>query len=224
MQPVRRFPQGAFIVVRRLFMIFAVLVGTALYTNALLPRIVMPTPFSVSAALTSGADNRYCAAPRTPQFGGAKDGPAALPTKCINNARSSTPRAVSTWSVCGSGCAFTTLQAAVNAAACGDTVELAAGETFSSGKITFPAKGCDDAHWITVRTSTPDNLLPPEGTRMTPCWAGVASLPGRPPYDCPSGGPASPSRLARIVIAPSNGSIFIPGDHYRLIGLEVTRP
>ncbi len=176
------------------------------------------------ASVASAADNRYCTAPRSAKFGATTDGPADLPAACINSAMASTPSPGATWSVCASGCAFTTLQAAVNAAACGDTVELAAGETFTSGKITFPAKHCDDSHWITVRTSTPDNLLPPEGTRMTPCWAGVASLPDRPPYDCPSGGPASPSRLARIVIAPSNGSIFIPGDHYRLIGLEVTRP
>ena len=176
------------------------------------------------ASVASAADNRYCSAPRSARFGATTDGPADLPGACINSALSSTPSPGATWSVCSSGCAFTTLQAAVNAAACGDTVELAAGETFASGKITFPAKHCDDAHWITVRTSTPDNLLPPEGTRMTPCWAGVASLPDRPPYDCPSGGPASPSRLAKILIAPSNGSVFIPGDHYRLIGLEVTRP
>lgn len=176
-----------------------------------------------AADIASGADNRYCAAPRTPQFG-ASDGPAKLPGQCINSAMSSTPSPGATYSVCSSGCAFTTLQAAVDAAACGDTVELAAGQTFASGKIIFPARHCDDGHWITVRTSTPDNLLPPEGTRMTPCWAGVASLPDRPKFDCPSTGVPSTSRLAKIVIAPSNGSIFIRGDHYRLIGLEVTRP
>jgi hypothetical protein len=175
-------------------------------------------------AVTGAGDNRYCTAPRGAKFGASTDGPATLPSACINSALSSTPSSGATWSVCASGCAYQTLQAALNAAACGDTIELAAGETFASGAITFPAKHCDDTHWITVRTSTPDNLLPPEGTRMTPCWAGFTSLPGRPAFACPSGGAPATSRLARIVIAPSNGSIFVRGDHYRIIGLEVTRP
>lgn len=176
-----------------------------------------------AADIVSGADNRYCAAPRTAQFG-ASDGPAALPRQCLNTALSSTPSPRATYSVCASGCAYKTLQTAVDAATCGDTIELAAGQTFTDGKIIFPKRNCDDAHWITIRTSTPDSLLPPEGTRMTPCWAGVASLPDRPKFDCPSTGVPSTSRLAKIVIAPSMGSIFIRGDHYRLIGLEVTRP
>jgi len=211
-------------VVRRLLVLCVVLVGTALYSNALLPGIAMPSPLSLSAAaVASGPDNRYCAAPRTPQFGTTADGPATLPTKCINTALSSTPSPGATWSVCASGCAYTKLQDALDAAACGDTIQMRAGETFSSGKITFPARNCDDAHWITVRTSTPDTLLPPQGTRMTPCWAGVQSLPDRPPFDCPSSGVPAKSLLARIVIVPGMGSIFIRGDHYRLIGLEVTR-
>lgn len=177
-----------------------------------------------AAASAGGGDNIYCTAPRTPKFGGASDGPAALPRACLNSALSSTPSPGATYAVCSDGCPYTTLQAALNAAACGDTIELAAGETFASGAITFPKRNCDDQHWITVRTSAPDSQLPPEGTRMTPCWAGVASLPGRPSFQCPSGGAPSTSRLAKIVIAPSNGSIFIRGDHYRLIGMEVTRP
>ena len=143
--------------------------------------IAMPSPLSLSAAaVASGPDNRYCAAPRTPQFGATADGPATLPTKCINTALSSTPSPGATWSVCASGCAYTKLQDALDAAACGDTIQMRAGETFSSGKITFPARNCDDAHWITVRTSTPDTLLPPQGTRMTPCWA-ASSILARPP-------------------------------------------
>ena len=79
---------------------------------------------------------------------------------------SSTPSPGATWLVCARGCAFQTVQAALNDAACGDVIELAAGETFSGAGLRFPAKGCDNAHWITVRTSTPDNLLPREGARM----------------------------------------------------------
>ena len=209
--------------VRSFFLFCVVLVGTALYSNALPTGVVAPATLSVQAAVISGPDNRYCSAPRTPKFG-AKDGPAVLPSACINTALSSTPSTRATYSVCASGCTFQKLQDALNAANCGDTIQLAAGQTFTSGKVTFPKRSCDDAHWITVRTSTPNNLLPPEGTRMTPCWAGIASLPGRPPFGCPSGGVPGTSRLAKIVITPSGGSIFIPGDHYRLIGLEITRP
>jgi len=106
-------------------------------------------------------------------------------------------------------------------ASCGDTVELPAGATFK--RLVLPAKKCDDSHWIVVRTSAPDSKLPPEGTRLTPCYAGVASLPGRPPYPC-----ASPENaLAKFEFDGKAGSgpiVFSPGaNHYRLIGLEVTR-
>jgi len=183
-----------------------------------------PLPVGGSTAFDdSVADNRYCIAPNKANFGAATDGPANLPTSCIHTAMSSTPSPGATWLVCARGCAFQTVQAALNDAACGDVIELAAGETFSGAGLRFPAKGCDNAHWITVRTSTPDNLLPREGARMTPCWAGVASLPGRPDYACPSSGVPPKSLLAKIVVSPT-WSMKLPGDHYRLIGLELTRP
>jgi hypothetical protein len=110
---------------------------------------------------------------------------------------------------------------ALSHASCGDTIQLQAGATFS--KLVLPEKKCDDSHWIIIRTSAPDSDLPPEGTRLTPCYAGVASLPGRPAFEC-----ASPKNvLAKIEFDGRGGSgpIFIkPGaNHYRLIGLEVTR-
>lgn len=110
----------------------------------------------------------------------------------------------------------------INKAACGDVVELQAGATFS-GNITFPAKNCDDSHWIIVRTSAPDSSLPPEGARMTPCFAGIASLPGRPSLGCAK----TTTVLAKIELKPSGGPgpiLFAAGaNHYRLIGLEITR-
>ena len=36
-------------------------------------------------------DNRYCGAGDVPRFGAERDGPAALPTRCINTALASTP-------------------------------------------------------------------------------------------------------------------------------------
>lgn len=110
---------------------------------------------------------------------------------------------------------------AISKASCGDTVQLQAGATFDN--LLLPMKNCDDSHWIIVRTSAPDSKLPPEGTRLTPCYGGVSSLPGRPAFPC-----ASPENvLAKIECNKKGGSgpiLFAPGaNHYRLIGLEVTR-
>ncbi len=110
---------------------------------------------------------------------------------------------------------------AVDKASCGDTVELQAGATFN--RLILPAKRCDDSHWIIIRTSAPDSKLPPEGTRLEPCYAGVTSLPARPPFHCTS----SENVLAKIEFNGRGGSgpvTAAPGaNHYRLIGLEVTR-
>ncbi len=58
---------------------------------------------------------------------------------------------------------------------------------------------------------------------MTPCYAGVSSLPGRPPFQCAS----TEDVLAKIEFDKKGGSgpvLLEPGaNHYRLIGLEVTR-
>ena len=113
------------------------------------------------------------------------------------------------------------LQSALNSASCGNTIQLQAGATFS-GAFTFPAKSCDDNHWIIVRTSADDSTLPAEGSRLTPCYAGVASLPGRPAFQCAS----TNNVLAKLVVTASgNGPIvFAAGaNHYRLTGLEITR-
>ncbi len=165
------------------------------------------------------SDNAYCnpgnvlIAPN-----GSMDGPAQLPQSCFFTDSSATPSPGNTTLLTDGQ----SLQAALNAAACGDVIELQAGASFNGNNVTFPAKNCDDANWITVRTSTPDSLLPPEGGRITPCWAGVGALPGRPPYSCPPDGVPPTSSLPQIVLS-SNARLNIPGDHYRLIGLEITR-
>src|ERR1700693_3527491 len=115
--------------------------------------------------------------------------------------------------------AVSDLQTAINNAQCGDTIQLQAGATYST-KLTLPAKPCDDQHWIIIRTSAPDSALPPEGQRVTPCYAGVASLPNRPAYSCPK----PQNVLAKISHSVSMGNgpiVFASGaNHYRLIGLE----
>jgi len=146
------------------------------------------------------------------------DGPAELPLVYVQSALSDTPAPGKKTTVNAGG----DLQAALNSANCGDTLMLQAGATFS-GIYTFPNKGCDDAHWIIVRTASPDSSLPPEGTRITPCYAGVASLPGRPALNCKS----TANVMAKIEVTSTGLSgpvIFANGaSHYRLLGLEITR-
>jgi hypothetical protein len=145
------------------------------------------------------------------------DGPAELPRATVNSALADTPAPGSTVTVNAGG----DLQAALNSANCGDTVSLQAGATFS-GKFELPAKNCDNGHWIIIRTSSPDSALPAEGERLTPCYAGIASLVGRPSYNCPS----AKNVLAKIqVVSAGDGPIKLsPGaNFYRFIGLEVTR-
>jgi hypothetical protein len=146
------------------------------------------------------------------------DGPAELPRIYIQTAMSNTPAPGSTISVNAGG----DLQSALNSASCGDTIQLQAGATFS-GVFTFPAKNCDANHWIIVRTSSDDSLLPAEGSRLTPCYAGVASLPGRPAFQCASTNIVT----AKLMMSgTSNGPILLASGagYYRLTGLEVTRP
>lgn len=146
------------------------------------------------------------------------DGPAELPRVFMQSAMSDTPAPGRTILVS----AGASLETALNNASCGDTIELQAGATFS-GLFTLPAKDCDDQHWIVIRSSAPDSVLPPEGTRMTPCFAGVASLPGRPALNCAS----TQKVTATLVAIKAGGPItFASGaNHYRIgPGLEITRP
>ena len=153
-----------------------------------------------------------------PNANGKFDGPAELPRIYMQTDLASTPANGKTWSVVDAS----SLQSALNSAACGDTISLKAGATFS-GTWSFPGKGCDDQHWIIVRTSAPDSSLPPEGTRLTPCFAGVSSLPGRPALNCSS----TQNVLAKLVMGQSAGSgpiaLSAGANHYRFMGLEITR-
>src|SRR5262249_40350607 len=146
------------------------------------------------------------------------DGPAELPRVYVSSALSATPSPGKVISV-HSG---ENLQSAIDVGNCGDRIELQAAAVFS-GIFRFPNKNCDDGHWITIRTSAPDSSLPPEGTRLTPCYAGVSALPSRPDFHCKS----TQNVLAKIEFNKSSGVgplIFRSGaSHYRFIGLEVTR-
>jgi len=174
---------------------------------------------STQAASTSGPDNRYCAPGNTPDFGATTDGPATLPAACFYTALSGTPSPGSVVPVA----AGSDLQTAVDNAKCGDTLMLEAGAVWTTKQINFPAKSCTDSDWITIRTSAPDSALPPEGTRLTPCYAGVSSLPGRPSLNCAS----LDNVVAKIEYDSGNLSgplVFEDGaTHFRFIGLEITK-
>jgi len=146
------------------------------------------------------------------------DGPAELPRVYLQTTMADTPTPGNTFPVT----AGADLQGALNNANCGDTITLQAGAVFA-GAFYLPAKPCDDDHWIIIRTNAPDSSLPAEGTRVTPCYAGVASLPGRPAFNCSS----AKNVLAQIAYSGRAGDgpvYFAPGaNHYRLLGLEITR-
>ena len=149
--------------------------------------------------------------------GGNFDGPAELPRVSVSSAMSDTPAPGAVITVNAGG----NLQTALNNAQCGDVIELQAGATFT-GLFKVPAKNCDDNHWIIVRTSAPDSALPAEGQRATPCYAGVASLPGRPQYNCSN--PAN--AMAKVQMSTAGDGPFqiaAGANFYRFIGLEVTR-
>ena len=58
---------------------------------------------------------------------------------------------------------------------------------------------------------------------MTPCYSGVTSLPGRPSFNCGTG----QKLLAKVNYPQSFGigpfKLASGANHYRLIGLEITR-
>jgi hypothetical protein len=164
---------------------------------------------------SSGPDNTYCQQGNNATFG-THDGPATLPQACIYTALSATPSPGKVISVANGG----DLQGAIDSAQCGDTVSIQQNATFV-GNFHLNANKCDSGHWITIRTSAPDSSLPAEGTRLTPCYAGVSSLSGRPAYSC-----QNPQRVIPQISSPQTSPAFQLKDganHYRLIGLEITR-
>jgi hypothetical protein len=181
----------------------------------------------VSIQISSSAFNRRSAAfigitaALIFSFGAAAsasmDGPAELPRVSVNSSMASTPAPGARKLVA----AGANLQQALNNAHCGDTLLLQAGATFT-GIFNLPAKACDAQHWIVIRTSAPDTALPPEGKRISPCYAGVASLPGRPGLSC-----ATPKKVMARLMGNKAGPVILANgsNHYRLgPGLEITRP
>src|SRR5215469_12587300 len=158
---------------------------------------------STSTAPTG--ENAYCAKGDI-WAGATSDGPADLPHGCVYTALDGSPSPGKINFVAASG----DVVSMVKAARCGDTIQLQEGASFTlNGDPTFPSKHCDSKHWITIRTSAPDSALPQEHTRITPSYAGVASLNGRPRFSGPN-----KNVMAKLVVGGNSIQI---GDHYRLI-------
>jgi len=153
------------------------------------------------------------AAAKNPEY----DGPAELPRLTVSSAMVDTPATGSVITVAAGG----NLQTALNNARCGDVIELEAGARFS-GQFTVPGKNCNINNWIVVRTSAPESELPAEGQRATPCYAGIASLQGRPKYSC-----ANPRKVMATVENNGHGDgpfrLKNGANYYRFVGLEITR-
>src|SRR5918994_1601116 len=115
-----------------------------------------------------------------------------------------------TRTVCASGCMYTNLQPAIDAAQPGDTILLRAGQTFIGNYILKAKSGTAE---MVIRSDAPATSLPAAGVRLVPS--------GR------TGGNTSLSALARLrgqgstyrstpVIRTANGA-----HHYRLQFLEI---
>jgi len=87
-----------------------------------------------------------------------------------------------TRTVCASGCSYTDIQAAIDAAAFGDTILLRAGETYI-GHYTLRVKTGSGV--IVIRSDAADSSLPAAGERLVPS--------GRP------GGTTDTKLLARLI-------------------------
>ena len=186
----------------------------------------------------------------TPTWG-TSDGVAQLPTRCMNTAMSSTPSGThldnsgaSTFTPATDSLLQNILASANGGAGvllsggtggtqhfqCGDMIVLSAGSTYT-GPFNFPALGCNGAHWTIIRTSgTSDSNFPAEGVRATPCISGVANdathgrgLPGYPDYSCAF----YPAVLSAKLVTGTTNSPAVTfqslADHYRFIGIEVTK-
>ena len=94
------------------------------------------------------------------------------------------PAAAATRTVCHSGCQYSTVQAAIDAAVPGDTILLRAGQTFQE-HIVLRAKSSTATSYITIRSDAADSGLPAPGVRLIP--------EGKP------GANSTRSQLARLI-------------------------
>jgi hypothetical protein len=187
--------------------------ATITATSTANPNLKAVATVSVVPQDFPNTENRYCALGDVPRFPSKADGPAQLPTSCYYTGLDGTPSPGKTWVGKDPNALYAQAQ-------CGDVILLTASQSITENP-NFPHKNCDDQHYITIRTSTPDAQLPPEGTRINPCFFGTPSLPGRPVFpNCPGGG----AENLGFKIVPVLGSAPVFGDHLRFIGIEFAKP
>jgi hypothetical protein len=130
---------------------------------------------ALAAVPCSAQKDRYCKLGNLPAFGAAADGPALLPTRCINTSLANTPAPGAKTHVVPAVLSgpSSSLQLAYNAAQCGDQLIVPAGTVFqvAGQQLRFAEKHCDAQHWIWIKSN---GTLPPEGSRVTP--ADVAQM------------------------------------------------
>lgn len=180
-------------------------------------RPILCSIFFFAAAATAAlaaqtGENAYCG--KAELWLGAKtDSFATLPATCVNTNLNNTPSPGKAWLVS----AGEDVNSYIAQAACGDTIMLSPG---AYKPFHLLAKTCDAAHWITIRSAA--SGFPGAGQRISPCYAGVSSLPGRPHYPClkPINAMAKLSTKPGPVIDAALGA-----NYYRIgPGLELTRP
>jgi hypothetical protein len=173
-----------------------------------------------SGAINYADNDAYC--PNGAATFGVSDGPAMLPANCYSTDLSNPANASPLGQVQGdipNGASAATVQAVLNNAQCGEVIKFAEGATVSlaTGAVTIPNKGCRDGHYIQITVDTAH--LPSEGQRTTPCWWGVASLPGRPPFGNSSQGGTPCTNYGATIINTGGGNgafTFATGaTHYR---------
>ncbi|MGA7925139.1 MAG: hypothetical protein WCA20_03970, partial [Candidatus Sulfotelmatobacter sp.] len=185
-------------------------------------------------ALGQDSNNLYCPVSGIPTWG-AYDGPAQLPTICLNTSLANTPATGAVVNVTTAA----QLASALAAAVCGQKITLQAGNVFS-GHFTIPALACPSTNWLWIQSSAVASL-PAEGARYStsytgsggvvqtlyapqfgPCYAGVTSQIGRPPLSCPG----TPGTYTAQLITPNSSPVltFLPNTtNIRFIGIEITR-
>jgi Bacterial Ig-like domain (group 2) len=171
------------------------------------------------AATTNTGENVYEMTSGT-WIGPTTDGPATLPTSGINTALSNTPSPGATVTVAAGN--FSDLQAKINAATCGETIVVPAlaglSQAIYTGQLVIPATSCALTQWITVETDKIADL-PAEGSRISPAWVGITSLPGRPAY----AQPGTPGMyLPKLIASTTVMKITAGAKGWRFIGIEFT--
>jgi hypothetical protein len=182
-------------------------VGAVNGTTSLGCQSVTPPNFGVDG---------YCGPGNVPSFG-ASDAYALLPQTCYYTNPSARP---TTGSVRLATAA--TWTSVWGLTACDDVVEIAAGTTLS-GSFVIPSLVCPVGHYRTLRVQNFASTFPAYGTirAVSPCYWGVASLPGYPAFNCSS----TTNRGATIQSTGTGIPITLtsPTSGLQIEGIKITR-